>query len=932
MSRILNLMFSFASLESTHVFPDFGGLPGFMAIQGKIYHRVRPDHRNSAVRWLLYDGNMQDVNEYPHERWSATIPAEWIAAVRTTLMRVNPFVHHIRILGQLNPVTCPNASLTLADSGSAEIAAVMDYDNTTQNEVRARTIVISRVNGQNQRVATVSRMWEPLSYPLLFPEGTLGWGVFDDRQSLRAGILSGDDDACTTQIWHYRARLLREPRFRIFGRLTNEYLVDMFSRHLDTVLNYIRGGQMQRRVRENDAELMGDPNVDDSDNVYLPASFLGSRRWAQKQVSDSLAIAAALGNPTFFVTMTCNAQWREIQSQLRPGQDYTDIPLVVVRVFKQKLSLLLTAIKTMFPNAGAQVYCLRSTEFQKRGLPHTHMLIRFEKPCLDPNDIDDIVSAEMPTNVDDAALVRKFMMHNHPPADRPASKYCQKQHEDGTRTCRFHYPHPLQQVTTVDAEGRVHYRRRKPGDEMVVPHCLPLIKKFECHINFEVANTSHLFQYIFKYIHKGRHQCYLLTMQRQLLTGTIVGPDRTRYKVSAGSQAENQPVDEIEDYYSARYLSAGEAAWRILGFKITRKDPAVTAVSVHLPGTNTYRQYSRSTDVGSLSSLERYFLRPAGSFTVGTHIRHFRDLTFAEYFSTFRLEKYNPANNTRSTYFRESHAEDSRSPEMHVILRNASHRHLSRIDGVRPSQGELFYLRRILQHRSALSFEDARTVGERIFETYQEAATEMGLFADENEGIYALKEAIETLRTPRQLRILLVHLLVNDLLPTPINAWNDMHEHLALDFTLRNGGLVEIGVDHALQELATYLEEYGKRLSDYGLPEPESRSREVEHELVRWGGNREMLAARADRAYETFNDEQKEIYDEVIHAVIHRMPLLMFIDGKAGRGKTFLVCAIIDKIRSMGRIALPTATAAFAAQLYPGGRTTHSAFKVNIYI
>jgi hypothetical protein len=31
----------------------------------------------------------------------------------------------------------------------------------------------------------------------------------------------------------------------------------------------------------------------------------------------------------------------------------------------------------------------------------------------------------------------------------------------------------------------------------------------------------------------------------------------------------------------------------------------------------------------------------------------------------------------------------------------------------------------------------------------------------------------------------------------------------------------------------------------------------------------------------------------------------------------------------MGRIVIPTATSAFAAQLYPGGRTTHSAFKVS---
>jgi hypothetical protein len=40
------------------------------------------------------------------------------------------------------------------------------------------------------------------------------------------------------------------------------------------------------------------------------------------------------------------------------------------------------------------------------------------------------------------------------------------------------------------------------------------------------------------------------------------------------------------------------------------------------------------------------------------------------------------------------------------------------------------------------------------------------------------------------------------------------------------------------------------------------------------------------------------------------------------------VQTICDKIRSLGRIVLPTATPAFAAQHYQGGRTTHSTFKV----
>jgi DNA replication protein DnaC len=66
-------------------------------------------------------------------------------------------------------------------------------------------------------------------------------------------------------------------------------------------------------------------------------------------------------------------------------------------------------------------------------------------------------------------------------------------------------------------------------------------------------------------------------------------------------------------------------------------------------------------------------------------------------------------------------------------------------------------------------------------------------------------------------------------------------------------------------------------------------------------------------------------------AVIHKQPLRICVDGKAGRGKTFLVNVICDNIRSRGLIVLLTAMAAFAAQLYPGGRTTHSAFKVSYY-
>jgi hypothetical protein len=142
-----------------------------------------------------------------------------------------------------------------------------------------------------------------------------------------------------TLIWHVRQRLLREPRFRIFGRLANEYLVDMWSRAIEMRLAYIQTNV--HRLARQDAEVMGREYVPENENILLPSSFVGSRRWTSEQVADALAIAGAHGKPTFFVTMTCNPLWPEIQGQLRPGQQYTDIPDVVVRVFKAKLSYLI---------------------------------------------------------------------------------------------------------------------------------------------------------------------------------------------------------------------------------------------------------------------------------------------------------------------------------------------------------------------------------------------------------------------------------------------------------------------------------------------------------------------------------------------------------------------------------------------------------------
>lgn len=216
-------MFSLASLETSAPFPTIAGPPGFVAIQGKVYHRVRPSHQNSGIRWILYDGFL--ASSPPFSAIAATIPPDWIQAIQSALLQLNPIVRCIRTFSTMSVTESDTRIVLDGPNPTNEIAAIMNFDNTIQSEVRSHCLITIRQNDEGiHPVAITSRLWEPLAYPLFFPSGTLGWGINGSVRDLRHSGQHDhgpDADSATTQIWHYRARLLREPRFQIFGRLTN---------------------------------------------------------------------------------------------------------------------------------------------------------------------------------------------------------------------------------------------------------------------------------------------------------------------------------------------------------------------------------------------------------------------------------------------------------------------------------------------------------------------------------------------------------------------------------------------------------------------------------------------------------------------------------------------------------------------------------------
>nr|GEX23435.1 helicase [Tanacetum cinerariifolium] len=145
--------------------------------------------------------------------------------------------------------------------------------------------------------------------------------------------------------------------------------------------------------------------------IVLPRTFTGSPSYIMHNYQDAMALCQAYGNLDLFITFTSNPKWPKIAKMLAylPGQKAHDRPEVGTRVFKLKLTELLNdlAKKHVFGQSEAVVYVI---EFQKRGLPHTHILLWLEEhsKCRTPSEIDDIISAELPSPTDDPAEINKW--------------------------------------------------------------------------------------------------------------------------------------------------------------------------------------------------------------------------------------------------------------------------------------------------------------------------------------------------------------------------------------------------------------------------------------------------------------------------------------------------------------------------------------------
>jgi len=180
-----------------------------------------------------------------------------------------------------------------------------------------------------------------------------------------------------------------------------------------------------------------------------------------------MALVRKSGKPDLFITMTCNPNWPEILHELRAGEEASGRPDLTYRVFNMKLNALL---KDLLQNGvlGIVVVDIHVVEWQKRGLPHGHILIILcsqDKPR-DNNDYDPIVCAELPdksTHPEFYNIVTSRMLHGPCGALHPSCA-CMV-----NGACSKGYPKTFRPQTEDSTGSYPTYRRRDDGRTFTHP-------------------------------------------------------------------------------------------------------------------------------------------------------------------------------------------------------------------------------------------------------------------------------------------------------------------------------------------------------------------------------------------------------------------------------------------------------------------------------
>jgi hypothetical protein len=926
--RRYNSCFQMTSFGTTKEIKEPGYMPTFK-IQGQVYHRIGsllqslPNEQPKFLQIYFIGDDSEQARQrcqnVPQTRQNLVRIMQdilnrenaYVKSFKMAMEKISPDVNLI-IFADKTPVGHHerkfNAPMT------SEVAVIM-----AGQEHGTRDIVLELRNNTIKKIADTNRSYDALQYPILFWKGEDGYHFEMYQSNPHNGMLSRKKISAM-DFYSFRI-MVRSESFNILLRardLFHQFIVDMYAKIESERLRYIRLHQRTLRV-EQYAHLRDAINNDGNVNnigqlIILPSTFTGGPRYMHERIQDAMAYVRNYGRPDLFITFTCNPAWDEIKNELFPGQKPQHRHDLLARVFhlKQKILMNLITKGKIFGDVQCHMYTI---EWQKRGLPHAHILV-WLKQKIHSDRVDQFISAEIPNLEEDPQLyacITTQMVHGPCGNINPHSP-CMK---DGK--CTKRYPRAFLTDTQTGHDGYPLYRRRSPEDggltanivvrraevvvdnRWIVPYCPLLSKIFHAHINIEFCNSVKSIKYICKYVNKGSDMAVF----------GLTTPENDR--------------NEVLQYEMGRYISSNEAVWRILNFPIHERFPTVTHLSVHLE--NGQRVYFTSSNVMEHAQFPQ-------ETTLTAFFKLCVEDDFAQTLLYHEVPKYYTWNTGNKKWNRRRLGLDV---PQHPGIKSSDA--LGRVYTVHPNNSECFHLRLLLHEvRGPKSFEDLRTFQGNISPTFKQACQLRGLLENDEHWNATLQEAALT-HSPTMLRNLFAVMLQTCAVSNPRELWNIHREDLSEDILhqakvrLNN---MQLQYTEAIFNSALIIIEDkvislgGSHLTNFGLPEsirnPDSM---LPSELI------------AERSYDTdalikFLEEnenklvpdQKEVFDKITTAVFNNAGGVFFLDAPGGTGKTFVINLILAKVRQRNCIALAVASSGIAATLLTGGRTAHSAFKL----
>ncbi|KAF7685970.1 hypothetical protein CDIK_3281, partial [Cucumispora dikerogammari] len=410
-----NAAFRFAGVSDKQDQSTMGGRSWLYRVSGNIYHIMRPivDTTGSPNLGQLYLLNADEATNVRSSRGRRGIwKRDLLLQLHSFFASNNPYAMLYKMMGERTDISgtvlmdyaLKFLETRLLPQGEVynppapeDVASVISL--TESNRVPQHLLVVRyALRGAEQSIflPLTTQHRDPCCYPLLFPFVHMGWNENLSYIRPRGNLTNISLREYIRFYLHVRENTF-SPMFHA-NNIFQQYVVDAFINIENRAISFLQGARPHMIGVNGPTYVRNIANEGNNAAPFMfPTDFIGSDGYMRERFHDAMALVGRFGPPDLFITYSCNPKAPEIVNALNNDQPYQGRPDLVVRSFQLRVRDLIDRIvkKSLL---GKIMYYFFAVEFQKRGLPHIHMCVKFnsESAITSVGKVDELISAELP--------------------------------------------------------------------------------------------------------------------------------------------------------------------------------------------------------------------------------------------------------------------------------------------------------------------------------------------------------------------------------------------------------------------------------------------------------------------------------------------------------------------------------------------------------